>query len=109
MIRKVLSIGLFSLSLLVLIALPVLIFTPVGHRAQVCLRLAAPSPTPKPILTVRGTPPMVQSPVAYLLDADSGSVLVNVRGGDRLPMAFFFKIMAALLALHSCQLDDAAT
>src|SRR2546430_6090061 len=109
MIRKVLSIGLFSLSLLVLIALPVLIFTPVGQRAQVFLRLAAPSPTPRPILTVRGTPPTVQSPVAYLLDADSGSVLVNVRGGDRLPMASTTKIMTALIAIQRGKLDDVVT
>jgi D-alanyl-D-alanine carboxypeptidase (penicillin-binding protein 5/6) len=109
MIRKVLAIILFSLSLLVVIAMPVLVFTPVGQRAQVLLGLATPTPTPKPILTLRGAPPTAQSPVAYLMDADTGNVFVNVHGQDRYPMASTTKIMTAVVALETGHLDQPVT
>src|SRR6266700_3474096 len=109
MIRKVLAIILFSLSLLVVIAMPVLVFTPVGQRAQVLLGLATPTPTPKPILTLRGTPPTTQSPVAYLMDADTGRVFVDVHGQDRYPMASTTKMMTAIIAIQKGNLDQVVT
>jgi D-alanyl-D-alanine carboxypeptidase (penicillin-binding protein 5/6) len=61
------------------ILIPLLLFTPTGAKVLMDLHLA-PTPTPAPILTVQGTPPPIKSSAAYLLDADTNHVLVNING-----------------------------
>ena len=69
----------------------------------------ATAAAPKPILTVRGTPLAVASLVAYLMDADTGNALVNIRGQERHPMASTTKIMTALIAIEKGELDQIVT
>ncbi len=97
--RRIIAVVLLLLAICLLIAVPVLTLTPVGPRV-LSLISPSPTPTPRPILTVRGTPPAVDSSTAYLLDADTGSVLVNVNSQQRLPMASTTKIMTAIIAIE---------
>jgi serine-type D-Ala-D-Ala carboxypeptidase (penicillin-binding protein 5/6) len=68
-----------------------------------------PTPTPKPILTVKGKPPTVQATAAYLVDMDTGSVLVDINGEKPLPMASTTKIMTALIAIQTADLNQLLT
>ncbi|HWS85010.1 MAG TPA: D-alanyl-D-alanine carboxypeptidase family protein [Ktedonobacteraceae bacterium] len=90
------------------ILVPSLLFTPTGAKVLTDLH-PAPTPTPDPVLTVQGTPPPIQSAAAYLLDADTNHVLVNINGQKRLPMASTTKIMTALLAIQKGNLDQIVT
>src|SRR5262249_54999177 len=103
--RRVLATILLVLTVEVIIFVPVLIFTPVGASVRAVLS-PTPTPTPAPILTVRGTPPAVNAPIAYLLDGDTGNVLVNVKGQQREPMASTTKIMTAVITLERANLDQ---
>ena len=58
---------------------------------------------------MRGTPPQVNATAVYLLDADSRQALVNVDSQQRLPMASTTKIMTALVALQSGNLNKVVT
>ncbi|TMD69624.1 MAG: D-alanyl-D-alanine carboxypeptidase [Chloroflexi bacterium] len=93
--RLILASVLFFLAVEIVLAAPVLAFTPFGTRLLHDL-VPPPSPSPTPILTVRGTPPAMSSQAAYLLDAETGHVLVDVQGERRLPMASTTKIMTAI-------------
>ena len=90
------------------ILIPLLLFTPSGTKVLTDIH-PAPTPTPSPILTVQGTPPSLQSSAAYLLDADTNHVLVNINGQKRLPMASTTKIMTALVAIWKGKLDQIVT
>lgn len=90
------------------ILIPLLLFTPTGAKVLMDLHLA-PTPTPAPILTVQGTPPPIKSSAAYLLDADTNHVLVNINGQKRLLMASTTKIMTALIAIQKGRLDQIVT
>jgi D-alanyl-D-alanine carboxypeptidase (penicillin-binding protein 5/6) len=48
----------------------------------------------------------VSAQAAYLLDADTGHVLVDVQGEHRLPMASTTKIMTALIAIQTADLNQ---
>jgi D-alanyl-D-alanine carboxypeptidase (penicillin-binding protein 5/6) len=106
--RRIFAIILLTLALILVIGIPVLTFTPLGTRVLTSLS-PTPTPTPKPILTVRGTPPPVDSTVAYLLDADTGHVLVNIHGEQRLPMASTTKIMTAIMTIDKANLNQIVT
>lgn len=103
--RRMLAIILFFLAAELAVAAPVLAFTPFGTRLLHDL-IPPPPPSPTPILTVRGTPPAVSAKAAYLLDADTGHVLVDVQGEQRLPMASTTKIMTALITIQSADLSQ---
>jgi serine-type D-Ala-D-Ala carboxypeptidase (penicillin-binding protein 5/6) len=108
MVRRILAVILLLLAMLVLIGVGgVLAYTPLG--ARVVSSLGPPTPTPKPILTVRGAPPTVNAKAAYLLDADTGHVLVDVQGQQRLPMASTTKIMTALITIETADLNKVVT
>jgi D-alanyl-D-alanine carboxypeptidase (penicillin-binding protein 5/6) len=72
-------------------------------------RTPTPTPTPKPVLTVKGTPPTVQATAVYLMDMDTGNVLINTNGEKPLAMASTTKIMTALIAIQTADLDQMIT
>lgn len=65
-----------------------------------------PSPTPIPSPT---PPPLVNGSSAYLLDATTGHVLLDVNGHARAPMWSTTKLMTALLAIERLPQDDILT
>src|ERR1700704_3918087 len=66
----------------------------------------ASPPTPQPILTAQGLPPTITASAAYLLDADTGHMLVDIDGEKPLQMASTTKIMTALIAIQTADLDQ---
>lgn len=98
---------------------PLLAFTPFGGQLLNVMRPATPTPSPTPmpliltplpsptpVLTVKETPPAITSEAAYLLDMDTGNVLVNINGDKPLPMASTTKIMTALIAIQTGDLNQ---
>lgn len=73
--------------------------------------LIPPTPTipPKPIITVQGTPPSVSATSTYLVDMDTGNVLADINGEKPLPMASTTKIMTALIAIQTGNLNEPIT
>src|SRR5450631_1862482 len=114
--RKLLALVFLLFAIFLLVAAPVLAFTPFGARllSSPSSLFAAPtptptaipptptpSPTPLPILTVRGTPPPVAATTFYLIDMDTQHVLASQNSVKSLPMASTTKIMTALIAIES--------
>ena len=106
--RRILALILMVLAAELALAVPVLALTPFGTRLMQDLA-PSPSPSPTPILTVRGTPPPVSAQAAYLLDADTGHVLADVQGEQRLPMASTTKVMTALITIQTADLNQIVT
>lgn len=126
MTRRTLAILLLILAMGVLIATPILAFTPVGASLLGSLGLAqdAPTPTatpvpvfptplpppkPTPILTVAGKPPPVTAHAIYVLDLDTNHTLIDINGEQELPMASTTKIMTALIVIQTANLDAVVT
>lgn len=65
-----------------------------------------PLPT---LLRVQGKPPTVTAGVAYLYDADSGQTLIDQNGEKVVPMASVTKIMTAIVALRTGDLNQQIT
>jgi D-alanyl-D-alanine carboxypeptidase (penicillin-binding protein 5/6) len=117
--RTVLAIILLALAACIAIATPVLAFTPLGSsllgrgavRPSPTTALATPVPQPTltPILTPRGTPPSISAAEAMLIDADSGRILVDLHGETPRPMASTTKIMTALIAIQTADLNQLVT
>src|SRR5438045_5865960 len=108
MIRRIFALILMVLAVELAVAVPVLALTPFGTRLLQDLA-PSPSPSPTPILTVTGTSPPVSAQAAYLLDADTGHVLADVRGEQRLPMASTTKVMTALITIQTADLNQIVT
>src|SRR5947209_14494604 len=68
--------------------------------------ILTPLPSPTPVLTAKDAPPVITSEVAYLLDMDTGNVLVDINGEKPRPMASTTKIMTALIAIQTGNLDQ---
>jgi D-alanyl-D-alanine carboxypeptidase (penicillin-binding protein 5/6) len=114
MSRRTLAIILIILALCIGILTPVLAYTPVGQHlfgntttatpgdpeGPLIAYTPEPKQRPKPELTVVGTPPVVNTKAAYLLDGNSGRTLDDYNGETPLPMASTTKIMTALLAIQ---------
>lgn len=118
--RRALAIALLVLALCLLIATPILAFTSLGAQVMALAGFVTPSPTPlpytptplpspTPVLTVRGPVPRLSAEAYYLLDMDTGNVLVDVNGEKILPMASTTKIMTALIAIESGNLNQPVT
>ncbi len=108
LLRRIFAVILLLLAMVLLIGVGAILgTTPVG--ARMLSSFGPPTPTPKPILTVEGTPPAVGAKAAYLLDADTGHVLVNMNGQQRLPMASTTKVMTALITLQTADLNQIVT
>lgn len=67
------------------------------------------APTPQPILTVQGRAPIIAANAAYLLDADTRHILIDINGEKPLPMASTTKIMTALIAIQTADLSQLVT
>src|SRR6266704_4639028 len=106
--RRILALILMVLAAELALAVPVLALTPFGTRLLHDFA-PPPSPSPSPILTARGTPPSVSAQAAYLMDADTGHVLDDVHGEQRLPIASTTKIMTAIIAIQKGNLDQIVT
>lgn len=116
MVRRILAIILIALAIGIALTSAVLAFTPLGttlfaQTTPTATPLPPPTPTPKPtpILTVVGEPPTLNVKAAYLLDADTGHTLDDFHGEVPLPMASTTKIMTAVIALQTGNLDQVIT
>src|SRR2546421_10976933 len=121
--RRILGIVLLVVAISIVVMTPVLAFPPVGgnllSRLAGATPTATPSPTPlpptptptppRPILTVVGTPPVLQVGAAYLLDSDTGHTLDDFHGEVPLPMASTTKIMTAAIAIQAGKPDKGRT
>ncbi len=116
--RHIFAFFLLLLALSLLIFASLLEFTSLGHTVFVSTGIIAPTPTPsptpipiptptpRPILTVQGPPPQLDADAVYLLDDDTGRVLDEVNAERPLPMASTTKIMTALIAIQTADLDE---
>ncbi|GHO42995.1 D-alanyl-D-alanine carboxypeptidase family protein [Ktedonospora formicarum] len=68
-----------------------------------------PSPTPLPVLTVKGEFPTISAQIGYLFDTQSGNVLFDQHGEEPVQMASTTKIMTALIAIQTGNLDQEIT
>jgi len=69
----------------------------------------SPSPTPVPVLTVKGSAPAITSGAAILLDGETGHILDDVHGETPMPMASTTKIMTAVIAIQTGNLNQLVT
>ncbi len=64
------------------------------------------TPTLQPILTVQGSVPTIAASAMYLLDANTGHTLSDINGEKPLSMASTTKMMTALIAIQTANLDQ---
>lgn len=121
MTRRIAGLILLFIGICLLIAAPVLAFTPLGTKllggqsgaAQPVLYPSptflpytpTPPPKPTPVLTPRGQPGTITANEAILLDADTGNILYDLNGEHAQPMASTTKIMTALIAIQTGDLN----
>ncbi len=121
MARRISAVILLFLAISLLIAAPVLAFTPVGARffggveqgppadfiPSPTFLPFTPTPTPKaaPVLTVQGQPGPITANEAILVDNDTGHILYDLNGEHPQPMASTTKITTALLAIQTTALN----
>ncbi len=121
--RRTIAFILLGIAVCLLISVPVLAFTPLGANL-VGDRQPAPQPTfaptfltftpvatPKatPVLTPNGKPPAISANEAILVDEDSGHILYDLNGEHPQPMASTTKIMTAVIAIQTANLDMLVT
>ncbi len=115
--RRLVGMLLIALAVCLAVLAPVLAYTPVGAHllngsTQVTPTVTLPPPTPTatplptPILTVEGKPPTVSATAAYLFDDDTGHTLADINGEKPLPMASTTKIMTAVIAIETADLNE---
>src|SRR5258708_4142001 len=71
--------------------------------------IPTPTDTPTSVPPTPTPPPLVNGSSAYLLDATSGRVFLNVDNHLRVPMWSTTKLMTALLAIEQLQMDQVVT
>ncbi|GCF07874.1 D-alanyl-D-alanine carboxypeptidase family protein [Dictyobacter arantiisoli] len=114
--RRIIAFPLIIVALCLLVITPVLAFTPLGgtilHTGSVAhsTPTAIPStpppiPTPFPVLTPIKNPPHIDAGAVYLLDADTDNVLDEQNGEKPMLMASTTKIMTALIAIQTANLN----
>jgi len=117
--RRLLAIILLALAIILIISVPVWLFTPLGANVlnpgqddPPLTQLAyTPSPrvVPQAVLTPKGTPGVISASGAILMDADTGNILYEKNAETPALMASTTKIMTALLALRAGTLDQMIT
>src|ERR1700692_1043849 len=123
MLRRMTAIILIGIAICLLISVPVLAFTPLGVNLLGTGQPAPPPtfaptfltftpiPTPKatPVLTPNGKPPTISANEAMLVDEDSGHILFDLNGEHAQPMASTTKIITAVIAIQTANLDVLVT
>jgi serine-type D-Ala-D-Ala carboxypeptidase (penicillin-binding protein 5/6) len=119
MIRRTIAIALLFISISTIILVPIFTFTPVGKRLfesststptpMIIPFTPTPTPKPSPILTAKGTPPAITASESILLDEDTGHILYESNGERPQPMASTTKIMTALIAIQTGNLNTIVT
>ncbi|GCE17254.1 D-alanyl-D-alanine carboxypeptidase family protein [Dictyobacter kobayashii] len=117
--RRLIILSLLCIALSLIILTSVLAFTPLGASLKSVSGVEAPptptphplaSPTPiptlPPVLTARGTAPASDASAELLLDADTGNILYEKNGEQPLAMASTTKIMTALIAIQTANLEQ---
>lgn len=119
MLRRTIAIILLAIAICLLVSVPVLAFTPLGAHllgsgqpappptyAPTFLKFT-PVATPKatPVLTPNGKPPAISANEAILMDEDSGHILYDLNGEHAQPMASTTKIMTAVIAIQTANLN----
>ena len=117
--RRLIALLLIVLALAIVIAGGLLAFTPAGNGLLAGITATptptlvpytpTPPPTPAPILTPAHPLPKLGATEALLFDADSGHILADVHGETPRPMASTTKIMTALIAIETGNLDQVVT
>ncbi len=119
--RRIVGSILLVIALMIVVAIPVLAFTPFGNHALQNMGITVssspspivftptPVPSPSPVLTAQNQPPAIQAKYAYLLDADTGNVLADIDGEVPAQMASTTKIMTALIAIQTGNLKQIVT
>ena len=122
--RRIVAIILLVFAICLLISVPVLAFTPLGANLLGGAGQATPQPTfaptfltftpvatPKatPVLTPKGRPPAITANEAILIDEDTGHILYDLNGEHPQPMASTTKIMTAVIAIQTANLDMLVT
>ena len=120
MVRRIVGIAMIVLAFIIVIATALVAFPSLATGAEVSAGIISPTPTPfatpaqfvaqptippTPVLIPQGTLPTVTASSAYLLDADTGNVLGNINGEQPVPMASTTKIMTALIAIQTADLN----
>src|SRR5579859_7276704 len=121
--RRTIAIFLLVIAVCLLISVPVLAFTPLGSKL---LGSGQPAPQPTiaptfltftpvvtpratPVLTPNSKPPAISANEAMLVDEDSGHILYDLNGEHAQPMASTTKIMTAVIAIQTANLDMIVT
>ncbi len=65
-----------------------------------------PTPIPTPVLTPQGKPAAITATAAILLDDNTGNILFSQDANQPLPMASTTKIMTAVIAIQTGNLDQ---
>ncbi len=120
--RRILAIILLALAILIVISVPVWLFTPLGANV---LGLGQPNLNgppltpltfkiiprlpPQAVLTPKGAPGSLLASEAILMDANTGNILYEKDAEHPLPMASTTKIMTALIAIQSGKLNQVVT
>lgn len=118
--RRNIALLLLFVAIILLISVPVIAFTPLGTTLLKSAPIKDPpptsishprtSPTPiptaRPVLTARRAPPATNATAELLLDADTGNVLYDKNGEQPLSMASTTKIMTALIAIQTANLEQ---
>jgi serine-type D-Ala-D-Ala carboxypeptidase (penicillin-binding protein 5/6) len=122
--RRITAIIFIVMTLYIVIMASIFTFTPISTTAATAtgmrqvstptltLKLQAtptPIPTPIPILTATQPLPQFDAAAVYLLDTDSGHVLYDKNGEKPMLMASTTKIMTALIALQTANLNSLIT
>ncbi len=118
--RRLLAIVLVVIAVLMIIGVPVWLFSPLSSIFDAQANLIAapltpialtptPKATPRAVLTTQGTPGIILASEAILIDADTGTILYEKKAETPLPMASTTKIMTALIAIQAGNLDQVIT
>lgn len=118
--RRLLAIILLAVAILIIMSVPIWLFTPLGANVLNSTDLNGPPLTPiaytplprsKPqaVLIPKGAPDALTATEAILMDADTGAILYEKNGETPVPMASTTKIMTALIAVQSGKLNQMVT
>lgn len=115
--RRLIGLILLLVAICLLIAAPIVAFTPLGTHIfddsatptlpPLTVPPFTPVPTqkPVPVLTIKGSPPPITANEAILVDNDTGHILYELNAEHPQPMASTTKIMTAVIAMQTANLN----